>query len=342
MSVSGERRQESGPARRELLIATLFLLGLMGIGTVGYSMIEQWSLSDGLYMTFITMTTIGFQEVNELSSFGRILTIFIGLAGIGTVAFMATRSAQILVMGQRLKQRQLMQTISKLSDHYILCGYGRIGMRIAENLRRSGVPFVIIENAENKVDRLKTSHLLYIDGDAEEEESLEAAGITKARGLILTLPEDSVNVFVTLVAREINPDLFILVRTDKHENRRKLIRAGADKVVSPYEIGADRMAQVILRPAVDRFMEKVLHTEALNLMMEEVTVRHGASLAGKSLAESNLRQHFDAIVVSIMDGNSLEMKFNPDATDRINAGDTLIILGSQEMIQNLRKDGCGS
>ena len=244
----------------------------MGIGTVGYSTIEQWTLVEGLYMTFITMTTIGFQEVHELSSFGRIFTIFIGLTGIGTVAFIATRSAQVLIVGQRLKQRQLMQTISKLSDHYILCGYGRIGMRIAEDFSRSGVPFVIIENAEAKVERLKHQQLLYIDGDAEEEEFLEAAGITKARGLILTLPEDSVNVFVTLVAREINPDLFILVRTNKHQNRRKLIRAGADKVVSLYEIGADRMAQVILRPAVDRFMENVLHTDALNLMMDEVTV----------------------------------------------------------------------
>lgn len=270
-------------------------------------------------MTFITMTTIGFQEVHELSSFGRIFTIFIGLAGIGTVAFIATRSVQILIMGQRLKQRQLMQTISKLSDHYILCGYGRIGMRIAEDLRRSGVPFVIIENAEHKVEKLKSSQLLYIDGDAEEEGSLEAAGISRAQGLILTLPEDSVNVFVTLVAREINPELFILVRTNKHENRRKLIRAGADKVVSPYEIGADRMAHVILRPNVDRFMEQVLHTEALNLMMEEVTVHEGSALAGKSLVESNLRQHFDAIVVSIMDGKTLEMKFNPEATDKIKA-----------------------
>lgn len=334
--------RKNDPARRELVIASAFLIGLLGIGMLGYSYIEDWTLSDGLFMTFITLTTIGFGEVHELSDAGRILTILIGLSGIGTVAFIATRSAQILLTGQRLKQRHLMQTINKLSDHYVLCGYGRIGKRIADDLRRNGVPFVVIETDDSKIEWLKNSNVMYVDGDAEEEESLEAAGVARARGIILTLPEDSVNVFVTLIAREINPDIFILARTNKHGNMRKLLRAGADKVVSPYEIGADRMAQVILRPTVDRFMEKVLHTEALNLDMEEVMVNKGSALAGKSLAESNLRKNFDAIVVSIMDGKTLEMKFNPDANDCINAGDTLIVLGSREMIGKLRKDGCGS
>lgn len=334
--------RHNDPARRELVIASVFLIGLLGIGMVGYSYIEHWSFSDGLFMTFITLTTIGFGEVHELSNAGRILTILIGLSGIGTVAFIATRSAQILLAGQRLKRRHLMQTINKLSDHYVLCGYGRIGKRIADDLQRNGVPFVVIETDDNKIEWLKNSNVLYVDGDAEEEDSLEAAGVERARGIILTLPEDSVNVFVTLIAREINPDIFILARTNKHGNMRKLLRAGADKVVSPYEIGADRMAQVILRPIVDRFMEKVLHTDALNLDMEEVMVNKGSALAGKSLAESNLRKNFDAIVVAIMDGTTLEMKFNPDANDRINSGDTLIVLGSREMIGRLRKDGCGS
>jgi voltage-gated potassium channel len=327
-------------ARTELLIAVAFLFALLGIGTIGYALIERWPLADGLYMTFITLTTIGFNEVHELSTVGRIFTIIIGLAGILAVAFIAARSAQLLLAAQGLRQRQLMQTISKLSDHFVLCGYGRIGKRIAEDLLRSGVPFVMIENDDVKLEMLEKSTLLYISGNAEEEETLEKAGIDRARGLILTLPEDAVNVFVTLLAREMNPDLFILARTNKLANRRKLLTAGADKVVSPYEIGADRMAQVILRPTVDRFMERVLHTDALNLTMDEVTVAEGAPLAGKSLAESNLRKSFDAIVVSIMDGRTLEMKFNPVATDRINAGDTLIVLGSREMISKLRRDGC--
>jgi voltage-gated potassium channel len=327
-------------ARTEMLAAVAFLFALLGIGTVGYTVIERWPLADGLYMTFITLTTIGFSEVHELSTVGRVFTIIIGLTGILTVTFIAARSAQLLLAAKGLRQRQLMQTISRLSEHYVLCGYGRIGKRIADDLRRSGVPFVIIENDDLKLETLEKTALLYIAGNAEEEETLETAGIDRARGLILTLPEDAVNVFVTLLAREMNPDLFILARTNKLANRRKLLTAGADKVVSPYEIGADRMAQVILRPTVDRFMERVLHADALNLTMDEVTVADGAPLAGKSLAESNLRKNFDAIVVSIMDGKTLEMKFNPVATDRINAGDTLIVLGSREMIAKLRQDGC--
>lgn len=235
-----------------------------------------------------------------------------------------------------------MQSINKLSDHYVLCGYGRIGKRIAEDLTRSNVPFVIIENNAEKLEALQKTQMLFIAGSADEDETLETAGVSRARGLILTLPEDAVNVFVTLIAREINPDLFILARTNRIANRRKLLTAGADKVVSPYEIGADRMAQVILRPTVDRFMERVLHTDALNLTMDEVTVQPGSPIAGRSLAESNLRQSFDAIVVSIMDGTTLEMKFNPVATDRVNAGDTLIVLGSREMIAKLRREGCNA
>lgn len=324
------------------MVASTFLFVLLGIGTTGYAFIEEWSFSDGLFMTFITLTTIGFGEVHELSTTGRYFTIFIGLSGVGTVAFIATRSAQILINSQRLRRRQIMKTISKLKDHYVLCGFGRIGHRIAQDLRRSGMTFVVIEYRDSAIERLKKENMLFLKGDAEDEAILEEAGIVRARGLILTLPKDSVNVFVTLNARELNPDLFILVRTNKHQNRRKILRAGADKVISPYEIGADRMAQVILRPNVDRFMEQVLHTGALNLMMEEVVVSPDAPIAGKTLADSNFKQKFDAIVVSIMDGKTLEMKFNPRADDRINAGDILIVLGSQSMIECLRKEGCSA
>jgi voltage-gated potassium channel len=331
---------ESSPARKELIFAYALLLGLLATGSIGYVLVEGWSFSDGLYMTFITLTTIGFGEVRQLSTAGRIFTIGIGLTGIGTVAFIATRSVQILLNTTGFHERQTMKTLQKLSGHYLLCGYGRIGKRIADDLSRAGTPFVIIEIDPVKLERLDKSFHMYLAGDAEEESTLFAAGIERAKGIILTLPEDSVNVFVTLIAREVNPELFILARTNRHENRRKLLRAGADKVVSPYEIGADRMAQVVLRPSVDRFMEKVLQTEGLNLTMEEVLVAERARIAGSTLASSGLRENFDAIVVAIMDGNTLEMNFNPVADQVINAGDTLIILGSQEMIDRLKNDGC--
>ncbi len=334
------RLSRSDSARRDLLLANLLLLSLLAVGTIGYSAIERWSVLDSLYMTFITLTTIGFSEVHELSAFGRLFTIVLGLLGIGTVAFIATRSAQILLTSHRLHLRQMKKMIQQTRDHYIICGLGRIGARIAQDLERQQVPYVVIEQNEQKLERLASPSTLYVCGDAEQEETLLAAGIERAKGLILTLPDDSANVFVTLVARELKPDLFVLARTDKHQNRRKLLRAGADKVISPYEIGADRMAQVILKPNVDQFMERVLQTGALNLVMEEVQVSEGSLIAGRTLSESQFRQRFDAMVVAIMDNATLSMDFNPGPTVVIKPNDLLIVLGSGEMIDRLRREGC--
>ena len=248
---------------RELVVANLFLASVLVVGTIGYALIEGWSWGDSLYMTFITLTTIGFREVHSLSETGRLFTILIGLTGIGSVAFIATRTAQVLLNTQAFRYRTMMRSINATSDHYIVAGHGRIGQRIASDLDRAGKPFVIIELEEDREDELEAQGYKYLIGDAEKEDVLEEAGIERAKGLILTLPEDRANVFATLVARELNPDIFIMVRTDTNANRRKLIRSGADKVVAPYEIGADRMAQVLLRPSVERFMERIMQSDAL-------------------------------------------------------------------------------
>ena len=327
---------------RELVVANLFLAIVVVAGTAGYSLIEGWSLMDSLYMTFITLTTIGFREVHSLSAAGRFFTILIGVTGIGSVAFIATRTAQVLLNTQAFRFKRMMKSINATNDHYILAGFGRIGQRIARDLERNGMPFVVIEKADSKEDDLERLSYRYLIGDAETEEVLEAAGIERARGLILTLPEDRANVFATLVAREMNPDLFIMVRTDTNANRRKLIRSGADKVVAPYEIGADRMAQVLLRPSVERFMERVMQSDALAYSMDEVLVEQGSMLAGKTLRRVNFRSRFDAIVVAVMDGESKGMTFNPGPETPINAGDTLIVMGSSDMISRLRTDGCST
>ena len=325
---------------RELVVANLFLGLVLVVGTLGYMLLEGWTVMDSLYMTFITLTTIGFKEVHELSGPGRFFTIVIGLAGIGSVAFIATRTAQVLLNTRAFRTRTMLRSLDAMKDHYILAGYGRIGQRIAKDLKRHDVPFVIIEAKDSKMEELERFGYRFLIGNAENEEIQVAAGIERAKGLILTLPEDRANVFATLVAREVNPDLFIMVRTDTNANRRKLIRAGADKVVAPYEIGADRMAQVLLRPSVERFMERVLQADALAYTMDEVLVEEGAELAGKTLQQSNFRQQFDAIVVAVMDGRTLSMSFNPGPQQIIQAGDTLIVMGSVEMIARLKKDGC--
>ncbi len=330
------------PARREIVLATVFLAALMATGTFGYVLIEGWYWLDGLYMTFITLTTIGFSEVNKLSSGGRIFTILIGLVGIGAVAFIATRAAQIVLASELISKRHMKKRIEALQGHYIVCGYGRIGKRIAQDLHRAGERFVVVEIDDDAVEELVETHYLFVHGNAEHEDVLQRAGIAEARGLILTLPDDSSNVFVTLTARELKPGLFVLARTDTHHNERKLRRAGADKVVAAYEIGADRMAQVILKPHVDRFMEDVLLSESINLIMEEIKVGEGAPLAQKTLVEGNFRQNFNTIVVAIVDGADDRMHFNPSADTRIKSGDVLIVLGSPMMIEKLRQEGCSS
>ena len=328
------------PARREIMLASLVLAAVLAVGTVGYHLVEGWTLLDGLYMTFITLTTIGFTEVHTLSDAGRIFTVVVAIAGIGLVAFIATRSAQLLVTGPNLRETHLKRRLRQMQDHYILCGHGRIGRRMAADLKRADYPFVVVDHKEEAVQDLDADHIPWVVGEAEEEDTLQRAGIDRARGLILTLPEDSANIFVTLVARDLNPDVFILARTSDVKNQRRLLHAGADKVIAPDEVGADRMAQVILKPNVDRFMELILQTGMLGLNMEEVTVQEDSGLAGKTLAESNFRQQFDAVVVAILEADSDEMRFNPSPTYRIEPGDVLIVLGNREMINRLRREGC--
>lgn len=328
------------PSLREILMASLALLVLFLVGTSGYVFLEGWGWLDGLYMTFITLTTIGFQEVNPLSETSRLFTVGIALTGIGLVTFVAARASQLLLASERLRERRLMKRIDNLSDHYIICGYGRVGKRLVEDLGEAGHPFVVIDTADEEIEHLRLADRLHLQGNAEEEHILRQAGIERARGLILCLPDDSSNVFVTLTAREMNPDLFILARTVDHDNRTKLLHAGADKVIAPSEVGADRMAQVVLRPNVDEFMEQVLHTEALSLQINEVEIHPNAPLAGKTLAESNFRQQFEAIVIGIIDGDAGTMSFNPSPTSPIRAGDILIVLGESDWIDRLQESVC--
>jgi len=329
------------PSRREILLASTALFVVIAIGSTGYVLIEGWPWMDGLFMTFITLSTIGFGEVHPLSPLGRIFTIFLAITGIGIVTFVAARSAQLLLASERLRERRMMNRIEALTEHYIICGYGRVGQRLADVLREADREFVVIDYAEEAAEQLRDEGMLFVQGDAEDEDMLRRAGIDRARGIILALPDDSDNVFVTLTAREMNPDVFILTRTVDHRNRSKLLNAGADKVIAPSEVGADRMAQVVLRPNVDTFMERVLHASALSLRIEEVEVQPGAPLAGQTLSESNFRQQYDAIVIGMIDqSEGGAMKFNPSPSDRIQEGDVLIVLGDPDMIHALRTQGC--
>ncbi|MEM1126069.1 MAG: potassium channel protein [Bacteroidota bacterium] len=330
-----------GDEQRELVLGLLVLVGLVVVGTLGYMLIEGWSWTEGLYMTFITLTTIGFGEVRPLSDTGRFFTVIVALAGIGLVAFIATRSVQLLLIGDRIRELQMLRRIAVMTDHYLICGYGRIGRRLTQDFRlHTKRPFLVIERNPDVCRELAEAGIDYLCGDAEEEDVLVRAGIERAHSLILALPEDSANVFITLIARELSPDLFILTRTSDPRNQKRMRAAGADKVVAPNDVGADRMAQVILRPHVDLLLEKILRTGPLGLNMVELTVEAGAPLEGQSLASANFRQTFDVIVIAVIDARTHDVNFNPDPQRRFLPQDVLLVLGGPDMLERLREEGC--
>ena len=327
-------------ARRELAFGVVALVALLTAGTAGYVVLEGWSPMDALYMTVITLTTIGFAEVQPLDPAGKLFTIGLAFVGIGTFATIASRAVQLLVTSASFRERAMQRRIDKLRDHYVVAGYGRLGQRIARDLTAAGREIVVIDRRDDRATQLDLESHPFVQDDAEEEATLRAAGLDRATGLVLVLPQDAANVFVALTAREIRgDDLFIVARTNEQTSINKLLRAGADKVISPLEIGADRIAQTILRPRVDRFMEQVLGVNALDFDLEEVVVQPGSLLDGRSLLEVDFRRRFNAIVVAVLQAESGEWKFNPDAHLPLRTGDTLIVLGSLDQIRHIRMEG---
>ena len=345
------------PAQREIVASGMMLALLFAVGIVGYVAIEGWRPMDAFYMTFITLTTIGFAEVYPLSDAGKLFTIGISIFGIGTVAYIATRAVQFLVTTHRFRGRYMQRQLDRLDGHYIVCGYGRLGSRIVEDLLQAERPVAVIETADEPSRRLRESGIPHLQASAEDDDALLNAGLLRARGLVLSLPEDSDNVFVALTARSLRPTpavppgaqpdyadpdrLLVVARTNEQKNVRKLARAGVDKVISPYEIGADRMAQTILRPNVDRFLERVLNVGALDLEMEEVPIGPGSLLDGETLRSVGFRSRFDVIVVAVLtdldgDGHP-DWRFNPGADSKLRAGDVLIVLGDQAATKGLRE-----
>ena len=327
-----------------IIIALIILVVVFFVGSTGYHFIEGMNFFDGFYMTFITITTIGFSELTNLSHAGRIFTMVIFLMGIGVISYIASQTTQLIFESEIFRKRAMKKQLQKMDQHYIIAGYGRIGHRIAEVLQEAGIPLVVVENRESSIDRIRDDKLLYVAGDAQDEDVLKEAGIERAKGLICALSRDQDNVFVTLIARELNQDIFILVRTNEHQNTKKVRRAGADKVISPYEIGADRMANVILRPHVDQFINRIRGGSSQNHMQDhvfdEVRVFEGSEFDGKTLSEAKIRQKYFVVIIAIIPEDKENIRFNPGSDDLITAGDSLIVLGDVERIKHLREEGC--
>ncbi len=321
---------------KQLGRAILILLVIICAGTFGYMLIEGWSFSDSLYMVIITITTTGFEEVHPLSVHGQQFTLGLILVSFTVVIYTGGVGVQILLESKLFRSKKMQKNIEKLLDHYIVCGYGRMGMHICEELNEANVPFVVIENNPDNGSKLDESGFLYDTGDASQDATLERVGIKNAKGLVAVLSTDAENVFTTLTAKSLNPKIFVVSRAVEDETESKLMKAGADRVVKPYELGGVRMASLLLRPGVADFIEIVAANRNLDLQIEEIIVRKGSKMHKKKLSDLPIRKEFNTIIVSVQNDEKGIFVYNPRGDTIIDEGNKLIAIGEKNNLARLK------
>ena len=324
--------------RHFILLVGLAIIVIV-VGITGYMFIEGWTFLDAAFMTIITISTVGYHTVNGLSSAGRVFTIILIVMGVGLFFYIAGVMVQFMVEGRLRKvmgRRRLEKKIQKLKGHFIICGFGRIGKVLCQRLEEAGINLVVIEQDEKQLALLDDAEMTYVVGTATDEDNLVKAGIAKAKGLVAALGSDADDVFVVLSARQLNPELFIIARANEASTIPKLIAAGANKVVSPHDIGARRMADGILRPTVTDFLDLTFADSGHDIQMEEIPTTKNSRLAGVTLADSGIRQDLKLIIIAIkkLDGS---MTFNPVYDARIYPGDTVIAVGRKDDLRKLEK-----
>lgn len=318
-------------------LALLLVVAIITLGTLGYEVLEGWNLLDSFYMTVITLGSVGYSEVHPLSDEGRIFTTFLIFFGVGVGAYCFTLIAQLVVEGELGKLRRFYRMHRKIStfrNHTILCGYGRLARFIVPELLEAKHDVVVIENSPVEIIDLDVREIPHIEGNAYDDETLHAAGIVHAKSLLAFLPSDADNVYITLCARELNPGLKIIARAENETGEKKMRRAGADQVLSPYRLSASRIAQQLIRPNVSDFLELAGELHSGKLIVEEISVPPGSPLNGKTLEESELRSKADVIIAAIID-HSGNMNFNPGRESVITSGATMIVLGQSGSMEKL-------
>lgn len=327
---------------RQLRFAALVIVALIGLGTIGYMFIEGWSPLDSLYMTVITLTTVGYEVVKPLSRAGKVFTIVLSVSGVSlvfAVVFYAIGNAIEIASAEPLRhmfwRRKMEKLIASLKDHYIICGYGRMGQAIAGEFRAQGVPFVVVEHNPEQLPKLVAEKALFVEGDAADERILIAAGVERAKGLISVAPTDADNTFIVLTAKGINPNLFVVARSIRIEDEPKLRHAGADRVMSPYILGGKRMAWAVLRPTIVDFLESAVYNESLQLELGEITISKGSGLANKTLRESGIREQAGATIIA-MKQSSGALITSPLPDTQLHEGDVLIAIGTSSQLQILQ------
>jgi len=326
-------------ALQRIAVAGSVLLALTSVGATGYYWLEGLSPLDALYMTVITLSTVGFGEIKPLSTGGRLFTIGLILGGASVAAYLLSSAAELLFstdLRRAWEQQRRNRMLAKLSNHVIVCGYGRVGRSIVHALQAEGQPFVVIDLNPERVERLEAEGVLALAGNAANETRLKEAGLERARALMVAANSDAENVFIVLTARSLRPDLFIVARANFEETESKLLKAGANRVILPYRIAGRRMVTMLMRPAVVDFLDEVAHAGGLELLLEQVPIAPGSALAGRTLGEAQLRTRLDVNVLACRapDGSLLS---RPNGHTQLTAGMELIVLGADARLQELRK-----
>ena len=325
--------------KQKLQIALGAVASLIAFGTIGFKLILGLPLFDAFYFTLITLTSVGFSEPDHMTELGRAFTAVLIILGVGTLGYALSSAAQAVVEFELLStfgKRRMYKDINKLNGHYIVCGAGRVGAGVIRDISRSGQEFVVIEGDESIADKLLSQGHLVLMGDATSEDVLKAAGIQRARGIVCAVSSDPDNLYITLTARDLNKEVRIVARANDEAAVDRLLRAGANKVVSPAITGSTRMSQMLLRPAVADFMELAMMTERLELEIEQVEIDPGSPFIGRALKDAGIRSEHGVIVIAIRRTGG-EMIFNPSAETIIEERDALVALGSHSSLEALEE-----
>ena len=325
-------------ARSSIRNALAALAVLLGVGVAGYMLIEGAAFLDALFMTVTTLSTVGYREIVPLGRAGQVFTIVLIVCGLGVVFYSASLIAGDVIEGRLqllLGRRRVSRQIERLSDHYVVCGYGRMGRIVCKELAAKPVPFVVVERAPDALANLEGDQHLYVAGDATEDDALIAAGIQRARGLVSALSNDADNVYTVLTARQLNPALLIVARAEDERSERKLLQAGATRVVSPYVIGGSRMAGALLRPAVLDIIDLATHYRSMELKIEELQVPPDGLGADGTLRDVVLREQ-GLIVIAVKKADG-EMLFHPELDVHVAAGDRLVVMGQAAGLRDLER-----
>ncbi|WP_026894448.1 potassium channel family protein [Clostridiisalibacter paucivorans] len=328
---------------RKFVVISMAFMTLIIASTIGYKRLLGVNIIDALYMTIITISTVGYSEVADMTTDAKLFSIFVIFSGLGIAGYTFTSIVSLFLEGEfknAWRRKRMESKISRLNNHYILCGAGETGHSVIQQFLKSDVSFIVIEKNEDKVRELMENGILAVQGDATQEDVLEKANIKTAKGLISSLSSDADNVFTVLTARQINKRLYIVSRAIEKNSPEKLKKAGANNTISPNEIGGRRMAAIVLRPSIISFLDVITHAGDVILDLEDVVVCKGSDMLGKSLKEVKIPEKIGLIVLAMRKNGQERLMFNPSSDEVLELDDVMIVLGTEEQVNDLRRLAC--